>query len=458
MKVRFDKVSLHHFMSFGDSEVALSDRGFCLVEGINEDPRDASKSNGSGKSSIWNAICFALTGETIGGVRSNLPNKTFDDGCVVTLSLNVDGKDVEIVRSKDDAKLGTDLKIRIDGKDVSGKGVRESTAVLNETFPELTKELLGSAIILGQGLPQRFTDNTPSGRKEVLEHLSKSDFMIEDIKERLSKRTAKVASDVSNAESALASNSSKSSVYESLLEKQRASLSELENDSSASEELTKAEKEEEDAKEACEKLEATVRELTGKAEALDAEIKDAESNKSAETRHVAEKHAEFSAELKADEVRLSCRVNELMAEISKLKSITDVCPTCGQRIPNVVKPDTSKQEAELAQAKSDLAFVRMDIDADVVAYKEKLASIDEAYAKGYAKKMEEHSKAKSEASTAMSELNSMRNKYREASVTTSKLRQKAEGRDAEISSLREGIAENERQLSGLAKESESINS
>ena len=43
-------------------------------------------------------------------------------------------------------------------------------------------------MILGQGMPNKFTNNTPSGRKELLEKLSKSDFMIEDIKNKLSAR------------------------------------------------------------------------------------------------------------------------------------------------------------------------------------------------------------------------------------------------------------------------------
>ena len=37
-------------------------------------------------------------------------------------------------------------------------------------------------------MPLKFSSNTPSGRKEVLEKLSKSDFMIEDLKKRLVER------------------------------------------------------------------------------------------------------------------------------------------------------------------------------------------------------------------------------------------------------------------------------
>ena len=90
-------------------------------------------------------------------------------------------------------KKGGDLKIVINNEDRSGDGLRKSEALLAEYLPDVTSSLLGSVIILGQGLPHRFTNNTPAGRKEVLEKLSKSDFMIEDIKARISKRSTELA-------------------------------------------------------------------------------------------------------------------------------------------------------------------------------------------------------------------------------------------------------------------------
>jgi DNA repair exonuclease SbcCD ATPase subunit len=41
----------------------------------------------------------------------------------------------------------------------------------------------------------------------------------------------------------------------------------------------------------------------------------------------------------------------LEKEITKLKAIVDTCPTCGQHLPNVHKPDTSAQESLLAERK-----------------------------------------------------------------------------------------------------------
>ena len=42
---------MNNFLSFGKAELDLTDKGFCLVSGRNNNPRDNALSNGSGKSS-----------------------------------------------------------------------------------------------------------------------------------------------------------------------------------------------------------------------------------------------------------------------------------------------------------------------------------------------------------------------------------------------------------------------
>jgi DNA repair exonuclease SbcCD ATPase subunit len=53
------------------------------------------------------------------------------------------------------------------------------------------------------------------------------------------------------------------------------------------------------------------------------------------------------SELTTEKNTLTIQRNNLLAEIKSLKSITDTCPTCGQRIPNIQKPNTMQQEAEV---------------------------------------------------------------------------------------------------------------
>ena len=183
MKIKFEQLTLKNFMSFEEATLKLNDLGYTLIKGTNDNPDDLAKSNGSGKSTLFDAINWCLTGETIRGTKEVVRIGS-GGNCEVQLVCTINSNKFEITRTKDPSNL----KIIIDGVDKSGKGIRDTQKLLEEYLPDLTPELIGSVVILGQGLPQRFSNNTPSGRKDVLEKLSKSDFMIQDIKNRISMR------------------------------------------------------------------------------------------------------------------------------------------------------------------------------------------------------------------------------------------------------------------------------
>ena len=117
------------------------------------------------------------------------------------------------------------LKIIKNGEDISGKGVKDTSKILLEYLPDLTSSLIGSVIILGQGLPQRFSNNTPSGRKEVLEKLSKSDFMIADLKDRISNRKKTLSDKLRTIEDNILKLNTEKSVIEKLILEDKNKLS-----------------------------------------------------------------------------------------------------------------------------------------------------------------------------------------------------------------------------------------
>ncbi len=80
------------------------------------------------------------------------------------------------------------LNITKAGIDISGKTLTESLDKLANELPEVNRDLVSNVILLGQGLPNKFSSFNPSGRKELLERLTKSDYMIEDIKTRVANR------------------------------------------------------------------------------------------------------------------------------------------------------------------------------------------------------------------------------------------------------------------------------
>lgn len=182
MIIKFKNIKLKNFVSFKNEEIDLDKyQGFINIFGANNSD-DSAKSNGSGKSSLFNSICWCLTGQTIQGSKK-VENIFCSGETNVELNFVLDNKDYIIIRSKNPSNL----KILSDGIDISGKGIRDTEKIIRELLPDI-ETIISSVVILGQGLPNRFTNNSPTGRKEVLEKLSKSDFMIEDIKDRLSNR------------------------------------------------------------------------------------------------------------------------------------------------------------------------------------------------------------------------------------------------------------------------------
>ena len=376
MHIKIKKVILHNFLSYGHAEFELEGKHYCLVSGVNNDKRDNATSNGAGKSSMGSAISFALTGETIQGISSGIKNIYIDeDSCYVELYFSVDNDEYKITRYKNPK---SDLKIIVNGKDVSGKGIRESEAILKKYIPDLTSQLIGSIIILGQGLPYKFSDNTPSGRKEILEKLSKSDFMIQDLKDRINERSKALSLQLREVEDELLTKTASKNLLMIQIEKQELVINEL-SEPDFDSELAAATLKLDEINAANEKI---------KKQIADNEAKSAEKNlllteKNAEkAKALAAENAEFNAfkssyfEKKA---ALNSQILALTHQINHLKSITDVCPTCGQHIPNVVKRSTEIEEKELAELNNELAEINKKNTSFETIHKYDLEQIEKTY-------------------------------------------------------------------------------
>ena len=347
MKINFRYVTLHNFMSFGHSTLTFRDDGFIRVTGINQNPDDLAVSNGSGKSSLWESIVWALTGETIRGTKQ-VVNINGTDGTYVELEFTIDETVYNIIRSKEHKEYKTNLRLFVDGKDVSGKGIRESEKLLQQFLPDITASLLGSVIILGQGLPQKFTNNTPAGRKEVLEKLSKSDFMIEDLKARVNARKTGLMSSQRQLENSHNELVGTKRYCTQAIQKSQDELLKLDatalNDqyNAAQGEIAAKKKEFEDEQ-------ATLNQLQSELARVNEELVTISGKMSQELETC---DAEIIKEINKLTVNLNDTDVQLRtdnSELKRLQSIVDVCPTCKQKLVHVEKPDTSALEAAISE-------------------------------------------------------------------------------------------------------------
>ena len=360
-------------MSFGYAELDLDNQGFVRIDGINNSLIDGATSNGAGKTSCFEAIMWCLQGETIRKSKQ-VTNINGDDGAYVELDFTADGTDYKLIRTKDHSKYKTNLKIFINGEDKSGKGIRDSEQYLTQYLPELSAQMISSVIILGQGLPMRFTNNTPAGRKEVLESLSQSDFMIEDLKAKLLKRKSVLQDALNNLNLEQARCQTEKNLIQNIITQTEHQLKNLVVP---------------DVKKLAE-IQINIDNLNRVLSENEAQQGIYEQtlytlmNKSREYQDA--KLAEIKAipndnELNAKEYSLSNEIKIYRNIIAEKEKVTDVCPTCGQKIEGVVIPDTSQERikceslcAELANVKN--AHIKFSNDVDKLR-----KDIDEKYSK-----------------------------------------------------------------------------
>ncbi len=342
--IYFTNVVLHHFMSYDHTEFNLDRNGYIFISGINNNGVDNAKSNGSGKSSLFSALCWCLTGETPSG-NKKVENIYLKGETYVETSFESNGHSYIIKRVKNPSNL----YIQIDGEDKSGKGIRDTEKLLNEYLPDITSSLINSVIILGQGLPKRFTNNSPSGRKEILEKLSNSDFMIEDIKSRIDRRRNSLEEDKKTISKSIIENETKVDLlnrdiesYISKLNNIDVSILELKLENML-QDKTEKEKDVETYEAAIEELNVNLSNYINSLDQLSDKYE--EDYKSLELKDNIDS---LSSKL----VSIQTTLKSKRAEIIKLESVVDICPTCGQTIPGVIKLDTSELKEECVKLES----------------------------------------------------------------------------------------------------------
>lgn len=356
--IKFNCVKLNNFLSYKEAELRLDRNGFILVNGENKNPTDNSLSNGCGKSSLFNAIAWCLTGQTTSGIK-DVSNIYLNETTSVEVDFNTNDTKYKVVRTKNPSNI----KIYINGEDKSGKGIRDGEQLLAEYIPSLTSTLINSVIILGQGLPQRFTANTPAGRKETLEKLSNSDFMIAEIKDRIARRKTYLNTEIRNIEDSKLKLETELNLNNQSIEKTEEDINNLLAENIKDKEIKL---EEEQYNLGQKKLERD--RLSEKLTEEEDEVGQIEYNHSELLSNNLDKVEEFKSSLTNTDELLN-EVHELNSEIKvkeqeleKLKNIKDTCPTCGQKLPDVHVVDTTSLEQEIGELTHIFDVKRAELD------------------------------------------------------------------------------------------------
>lgn len=202
-------------------------------------------------------------------------------------------------------------------------------------------------------MPNKFSSFSPSGRKDLLEKLTKSDFMVEDIRQRVNTRLTELQRQLRDCEDSLLIYKTKNKTVEDTLRVKE-------------EELSKAVKPDfiSQINEFTTQVELIQKDMTLKMEQVKA-CEEKETKANAELVKILEENTtELSFEKEAydnayrscltEKTKIESEIRSLNQEINRLKSIKDTCPTCGQKLPGAVKPDTSVQEQEVIKLNESL--------------------------------------------------------------------------------------------------------
>jgi DNA repair exonuclease SbcCD ATPase subunit len=255
-------------------------------------------------------------------------------------------------------------------------------------------------------MPNKFSSFSPSGRKDLLEKLTKSDFMVEDIKQRVGTRHTELQKQLRDCEDSLLIHKTQNKTTETTL---RVKLDELSfavkpDFTGQINELTT-------------QFETLQKDILNK-EALKKEMEIAESNFSAELVKILESNSAETTEEKeayekafreaySEQTKKELEIKSLTKTIYDLKAIKDTCPTCGQKLPGAVKPDTSSHEAQLETLKAELQEIIKKVSDINTKHSDYQKQIKDKYENGIVSLKKEITKAKTKKEELQKEISNL---------------------------------------------------
>ena len=322
--IRLQNLGLRNFMSFGNNytEIDLTVEGTILVNGKNIDNGGA---NGVGKTTIINAICFALYNNPFDNISLkrliNNTNAEKDTQMEVRLSFSKGDKCYEVYRCRGSS---TNIEISCDGVDITLDSVSENDKMIVELIG-ISYELFTNIVVFAGGA-KPFLEKPVGDQRKLIEELFNITILSEKAK-KLKEKIKITEGDINIQEAIIREQQNAISRYNTQVSNAEARIIKWEEDKEAS--ITK--------------IKTQLKSIEGVDFETEKKLHDELKTKNTELEY-------FTRE----ELKNKRDTNSLLTEIKKLTNELEhlsesKCPYCLQKFENV-----NEKIAELSVSKSEL--------------------------------------------------------------------------------------------------------
>lgn len=201
--MKITNVTIENFLGIGTARISLLDKGLVLVQGQNLDDPSAD-SNGSGKSSMIDAIFWGLYGKTARGLAGDdVINRVIGKQCIVTVELE-DGEETAVITRWRKAKgfhKRSGVGVTINGIDQSG-GTDSLTQVEIDRLIGCSEQVFAAAVYTGQEAMVDIPSLSDRQLKSLIEEAAGID-LIEQAYEIARERMREVSNEVESASEAV---------------------------------------------------------------------------------------------------------------------------------------------------------------------------------------------------------------------------------------------------------------
>lgn len=359
------KVQAQNFLSLKDVNIDLDNKGLVLIKGKNLD-NTSIDSNGSGKSSIVEALVYALYGRTIRGLKGDsVIHKLSKKNMKVALVIEDDNGDLYLIeRYRKHSTYKTKSYIYKNDTDITPKSELDLNTFISDLiqmdYLTFTSSLLYTAEsfkftsasdaqikstfekMLGLDVFSKCQEITKDRLKSIANEIESSNWKLEEVKSSITKINDVIASAQNNSKTFIATKANKIKEIEETILKSDKKLKLYEADLAKTNNILKTAKEDLiNHQKRYEEQENSVKQI----EAFKDLIKDEE---------IESKNIEHTIELKNQEINLiDTQIKTHVKSLSKLdKEIKDLvqkevdllstigteCPTCG----NILTEDSIK--------------------------------------------------------------------------------------------------------------------